>query len=241
MASSDDAKQVFPRAHILLEYLRILIWPMLVIIVAFAYRQDIMRVVDSREIKVGPVEVGRKLEDLKDKTKDELETVVARLERIEATATNTPDNVKRAIADVRTSVDAIQDNYTKEAQLIQQQIATPPVQLPIQAPLPPPPTAQTTITNEVQQLEEEGFRAIKERKLTEAIDAFAKAESISPSFHNVAEIRALLRSKREQLAGLDAEARKSEWKDVDRTILNKYSWGMPKRYRTELQRSVGQY
>jgi hypothetical protein len=241
MASSDDAKQVFPRAHILLEYLRILIWPLLVIMVAFAYRQDIMRVVDSREIKVGPVEVGRKLEDLKDKTKDELETVVARLERIEATATNTPDNVKRAIADVRTSVDAIQDNYTKESQLIQQQIATPPAPLPVQSPLPPQPADQTTVPNGVQQFEEAGFRAIKERKLTEAIDAFAKAESVAPSFHNVAEIHALLRNKHEQLAGLDPDAKKAEWKDVDRTILNKYSWGMPKRYRAELQRSVGQY
>ena len=130
MASSDDAKQIFPRAHILLEYLRTLIWPLLVIVVVFAYRQDIMRVVESREIKVGPVEVGRKLEDLNDKTKDELQTVAARLERIEGAATNAPDNVKRAIADVRTSVGAIQDNYSKEAQLIQQQIATPPVQSP---------------------------------------------------------------------------------------------------------------
>ena len=241
MASSDDAKQIFPRAHILLEYLRTLIWPLLVIVVVFAYRQDIMRVVESREIKVGPVEVGRKLEDLNDKTKDELQTVAARLERIEGAATNAPDNVKRAIADVRTSVGAIQDNYSKEAQLIQQQIATPPVQSPIQTPLPPQTAVQTAVSNEVQQFEEEGFRAIKERKLTEAIDAFAKAESISPTYHNVAEIHALLRDKRAELAGLDADARKSEWKDVDRTILNKYSWGMPKRYRAELQRSVGQY
>jgi hypothetical protein len=51
----------------------------------------------------------------------------------------------------------------------------------------------------------------------------SSAREVWPDYHNVAEIAAYLARAKATEAPLDA----ATWAAVDRTILTKYSWGMP--------------
>jgi hypothetical protein len=71
--------------------------------------------------------------------------------------------------------------------------------------------------------ERAGFEAILKRRLDAAIAAFESARALWPDYHNVAEIAAYLGRVKATEESLDA----ATWAAVDRTLLTRYSWGMP--------------
>jgi len=75
--------------------------------------------------------------------------------------------------------------------------------------------------------EQKGFDALASKDLETAIDAFTNAEQIWPTYHNVSEIRKLLEDNRTALAAAPKEVKSDAWTNVYRTLLSKYSWGMP--------------
>ena len=102
--------------------------------------------------------------------------------------------------------------------------------LPQQTALPPGPVQITPLqpaasarADEAAAFEQAGFEAILDRRLDDAIAAFEQAREVWPDYHNVAEIAAYLARAKATEAPLDA----ATWAAVDRTILTKYSWGMP--------------
>jgi hypothetical protein len=68
-----------------------------------------------------------------------------------------------------------------------------------------------------------GFDALLKRDIDAAIEAFKAAEAAWPTYHNVAEIRALLVDRKHRLDDPTSEA----WQDVYKSILTSFSWGMP--------------
>lgn len=72
-----------------------------------------------------------------------------------------------------------------------------------------------------------GFDFLVSKDAEAALQAFASAEKLWPSYHNVAEIRKLLEDNRAALGAAPREGRSEAWSNVYRTLISKYSWGMP--------------
>ena len=68
-----------------------------------------------------------------------------------------------------------------------------------------------------------GFDALLKRDIDGAIEAFKAAEAAWPTYHNVAEIKALLMDRKQRLEDPSSEA----WQDTYKSILRSFSWGMP--------------
>ena len=83
--------------------------------------------------------------------------------------------------------------------------------------------------------ERQGFEYILSNNIDGAIRAFAKAEKIWPTYHNVSEIRDLLESKRPSLGAASETERDRVWQEIYGEILSKYSWGMPSDVRTQIR------
>jgi hypothetical protein len=92
-----------------------------------------------------------------------------------------------------------------------------------------PPTTSTATQprEEAVDLEVKGFQFIVSKDVDAALEAFAKAEKLWPSYHNVAEIRKLLNDNRAALIAAPKEGKSPAWTNVYQTLLSKYSWGMP--------------
>ncbi|MDX6558554.1 MAG: hypothetical protein QOF72_1603 [Blastocatellia bacterium] len=92
-----------------------------------------------------------------------------------------------------------------------------------------PPVASTSGNPraEAANAELKGFDFLVSKDFEAAIQAFATAEKLWPSYHNVAEIRKLLEDNRANLAAAPREGKSEAWSNVYRTLTSKYSWGMP--------------
>jgi hypothetical protein len=82
--------------------------------------------------------------------------------------------------------------------------------------------------------ERAGFQAILDRRLEDAIAAFESAREVWPDYHNVAEIADYLAQVEATADPLDD----SDWAAIDRTILTRYSWGMPAQLRDSFRARV---
>lgn len=83
--------------------------------------------------------------------------------------------------------------------------------------------------------ETKGFMLLLAQDAPGALSAFAHAEELWPTYHNLQEIRALLRER--QAALVDPTAGGEAWKALYATILKHYSWGMAPE--TEQQFALG--
>jgi hypothetical protein len=75
--------------------------------------------------------------------------------------------------------------------------------------------------------EAKGFNALLNKDPQAALDAFSHAEKLWPSFHSVAEIKRLLQDNQAALMAAPKEGNSEVWVNFYRTLVSKYSWGMP--------------
>ena len=75
--------------------------------------------------------------------------------------------------------------------------------------------------------EAKGFNFLLNKDVQAALDAFSHAEKLWPSFHSVAEIKKLLQDNQAALLAAPKEGASDVWKTFYRTLVTKYSWGMP--------------
>jgi hypothetical protein len=99
------------------------------------------------------------------------------------------------------------------------------------APAPGLPTARA---EQAAAFERAGFEAILERRLDDAIRAFERAREAWPEYHNVDEIANYLARMQVTQGPLDA----ADWAAIERTMLTRYSWGMPVDLRDEFRARV---
>jgi hypothetical protein len=196
-----------------------------------------------RSVKVLGVEIGPAVAQLQETTEQELadlQALVTELQanyrrELEATRagaegsfeTPVSEETQEAAQAVETKLSSLRANLDRETQALRemtvQQALPRPTALspgPIQAPLPTAPTARA---DEAAAFERAGFEAILGRRLDDAIKAFESARAIWPDYHNVAEIGNYLARVKATEEPRDA----ADWAAIDRTILTRYSWGMP--------------
>jgi predicted phosphatase len=81
------------------------------------------------------------------------------------------------------------------------------------------------------QFEDEGFSYLLSKDIDNAINSFSKSENSYNGYHMVYDIAIYLNKNRNQLSSNNIE----NWKPVYNTILSKYNWKMPEKYKSKLE------
>jgi DNA repair exonuclease SbcCD ATPase subunit len=92
-------------------------------------------------------------------------------------------------------------------------------------------------TNNVGQLERDGFRYILDGKLEEARRSFGQAYQVYPTYHNVDEIyhRVLRQDLIQSYNSASASEQQSIQREIMGVIIKNYSWGMPEDLLNEMK------
>jgi hypothetical protein len=80
-----------------------------------------------------------------------------------------------------------------------------------------------------------GFDYLVSRNAEAALLEFENAEKLRPNYHNVAEIRKLLQENLAALTSAPKDGRSEAWTTFYKTVLAKYSWGMPDDIKSKLR------
>jgi len=228
------------RPEFILEAIKALVWPVLIIAGVLWLGSDFKEMLQSRTFKIGGVlEVGDQVSDkvnvLQDSLQQELLNQKASLEEILASSSD-PARVSDIARDALSRIDKTQTAVKKDIQQIQQTIpqtgrieAGKPIEIPDR------PDTSAKSPGMAKEWEMLGFQRLISRDVESAIQAFSSAENIWPDYHNVSEILQLLLSNREVLMNRESP----KWKDVYRKILTDYSWGMSQDVRRTMETIVG--
>ena len=188
------------RAEIILEYLKVLMWP-LIVVVGFAFYSDqFFEIIESREVDVFGLKIGNQVDEIASSYKAELEDLKAQMSEPDQSSLlrkveNIEANLERELAQVKLS--AIGEGTGSAAQTRSEQVA---------------------------RLERAGFVAMMNQNVGAAIAAFSAARTIWAGYHNVSEIEALLVKGESQLAAADNSL---AWQNLYQVVMAQYSWGMP--------------
>ncbi len=193
-------------ARVIHDYLKTLIWPLMLVGAFLLYEDNIIKQLENREVEFLGFKLGKSIDVFSDTTS----AALIELRQI-AVSTGADNEVLNKIAD-------IQKNINKELSSVKQQIASPGLL-----------KEQVDSRSQVADIERQGFEAILNKNSRLAIQKFATAEEIWPDYHNVSEIKRLLL---EQQATLNSS---SSWQQLRDTILEKYSWGMPNDIRVQFK------
>jgi len=215
------------RARLILDYIRTLLWPVILVMAVVAYKDDVFEILKEREIEVAGLRIGQRVSEVKTNFQAEMEDLRKVVEELAKAEGGTPDEEARAER-VLERISGLERNLQREFSQIEQQtvaVARPSTTATVQA---PEGREQAAV------LEGRGFEALLNKDVDEALSAFDQARAAWPDYHNVAEIGRLLRARRDELAAGSADA----WKDVYQTILTRYSWGMPTPVREQMRAEV---
>lgn len=226
---SDSGLSTHPTARLVLDYLRVLLWPALIVWAFLAFKADMLEILKTREIQVaGAFTIGKHIEDLSRNTQAELEDLRRLVAELQA-APQDPNRVRDVSDAVAASLEALKRDFSRE--VAQLRLAT-------NAPGVGAPSDRTTLPadprEQARELERLGFDQLLRRDLHGARKSFSGAVRAWPEYHNVAEIDRLLRVDRQGLAAGGDTA----WRELYRTILIRYSWGMPASAREAMQQAV---
>jgi capsule polysaccharide export protein KpsE/RkpR len=198
-------------AKLLHEYIKTLIWPVILLVVIFSYEKEVMGLLENREIdafglKIG-ARIGEQIKEFSANYDNELQDLRVAIE-------NTPNNeallkkINSIDKNVKRELEQVQ-NVSNNTDLIQD---------------------RTVSKFAAAAAERAGFEAILNRNVDVAISQFSSARQLWPDYHNVAELEKILRRKK---SSLNNEA---SWLALETLILQKYSWGMPNDIRVRFKR-----
>lgn len=226
---SDSEPNAHPTARLVLDYLRVLLWPALIVWAFLAFKGDMLETLKTREVEVaGAFKIGKQIEDLNRKTQAELEALRRLVAELQA-APQDPERVREVSDAVAASLEALERDFSRAVTQLRLETASPGAGAsPEQSALPADPREQA------RELEGIGFGQLLRRDLLAARKSFAGAARAWPEYHNVGEIERLLRSDRLELS----EGSDAAWLELYRTILTRYSWGMPASAREAMQQAV---
>ena len=213
----DDSGSRKDTSWLILEYVKTLMWPVVVLFIVVVYAADFREILRTREVDIGGVlRIGSAVENLNQELQAKLADLRELAKQVEPGASGV-----EAREQLETKITAIEENFTREAARIQT-VA---------------PAAQAAPAAQVASPEARASEA--ERREFDAIDgaiaAFSEAATIWPEYHNVSEIRDLLSRAKPTMESLPAGERRARWMDLQKTLLTRYSWGMPEDVRTALR------
>lgn len=220
--------------RLILDYLRALIWPVAVVVALIAYGPQIEEILAEREVDLFGLRIGERLHQIDVNVQQEIRDIRAQLVELR----QAPEAEKPAIAErLAAQVESLEANLGREIRQIRQEA-------PSAAPEPAPAPGQRPAAREsslptgelsAADYERQGFSALIDRDAPRALANFDAAWRAFPRYHNVEEIRNLLEQRLDELQDPDSRA----WQDVYRTILARYSWGMPPEARGAMRQEVG--
>lgn len=226
---SDSDPNAHPAARLVLDYLRVLLWPLLIVWAFLAFKGDMLEILKTREVEVaGAFKIGKHIEDLNRKTQAELDDLRRLVAELQA-APQDAERVREVSDAVAASLEALERDFGREVAQLRLETAGPGA---LASPEQAAPAADPR--EQARELERLGFEQLLARDLLGARKSFAGAARAWPEYHNVAEIERLLRGDRQGLS----EGSDAAWLDLYRTILTRYSWGMPATAREEMQQAV---
>ncbi len=216
------------RAELVLEAVKILLWPVLVIFAIIWFQADVVEILKSRTWKIGIIEVGDRIETLENTVQDELILQKDYLNKIQDNAGDV-DMVTAFAGQALNSLENAQSGVRKEIRTIQDAIPERGQPEPVSTQAPS--AAIAAEPSSAKGWEHLGFDRLVQKNIEDAIEAFTESEKLWPDYHNVSEIRRLLVDKRESLG----DKQSPEWSALYETILEKYSWGLPSGVRRQFQ------
>ncbi len=200
-------------ARLVLEYIKTLIWPVLLIVAILAYEKPIFDLLESREIDAFGLKIGSRIENISKNYETEIADLKTTIE------SGVTDNSR---TDLLIKIESINDNIKRDlSQVRNQTIASGSASS----------TEQFDSSNAAFH-ERRGFSAILEHDVRRAIESFSEARKAWPEYHNVAELERVLKQRELDLNNALA------WKELNQLILQKYSWGMPKDIRQRFKQSL---
>ncbi|MGS2718852.1 hypothetical protein ACVBE9_11805 [Eionea flava] len=194
-------------AKLLLDYIKTLIWPVILLVIIFSYEKEVVGLFENREIDAFGLKIGARIEDFSNNYENEIRALKAAIAKTE----NNDALIKK--------VEAIEKNASRELAQVQQSSTN----------------IKLIENRSVSKLaastaERAGFQAILDRNIDVAISQFQSARKIWPEYHNVAELEKVLSNNKQNLTNENA------WIDLEQLILQKYSWGMPEDIRRRFNR-----
>lgn len=226
------AKESHELAKIVLDYIRVFIWPLILVGGAFLFNEDIVKLINEREIKFAGLEIGSKITErinsVKENTKAEFEDIKKLFEELNVAKTKSPDIAPQIFDKISVKITALDKNIDKDVGRISQDFLV----------LYENPVKESSLINQQQDamaFESKGFQFLLNKDIEEAINAFAKAEELWPSYHNVWEIKQFLLSEKTRLLNRENTNNDLAWERVYVTLLSKYSWGMPDNFREKFR------
>jgi hypothetical protein len=200
------AEAMMEFAKLLHEYIKTLIWPVILLVVIFSYEDEVIGLLENREIDAFGLKIGARIEDFSNNYENELselKTAIQQtsndqtlLSKVETISRNTQSELAQ-LQEASTNLRSIKDRSV----------------------------SKIVVAN----AERAGFEAILNRNVNVAITQFAAARKAWPDYHNVAELEKVLRNKKSSLTN------EASWQDLEQLVLQKYSWGMPADIRAKFQ------
>lgn len=225
MASDDSGR--YALGHLILEYLRTFMWPVIALSVVLIFQDDVRRILENREVEVaGVVRIGPQIEQLEQQAREEIADIRALLQAQQAAEGDQPEVSEQVTADIENKLTNLSSALTRGVEQIQQTAPTADRRR-AQAPEAP----QQTRVQKVSAMERRGFLALLDRDVEAALTAFGEAFAEWPDYHNVSEIRKLLDRWKDELANRQS----SKWKELYRIVFTDLSWGMPSDLRPEFR------
>ena len=228
---ADDPTPPYALGRLILDYLRALLWPTVVLVLVLVYQDDVRTILQEREVDIFGLRIGERVAQIESQAMAEIEDIRLLLNERQAAAQG-GEATANLSADIEAKLDALARNLSREIAQVQATTPAPP-----EADPGPPPQTTPSRGERAAAAERRGFEALIERDLEAALDAFDEARRIWPEYHNVYEIGRLLRQRRDELQAASAQA----WPQLYRDILTDYSWGMPQDLRATLRAEAAAY
>ncbi|ALU45370.1 hypothetical protein [Pseudoalteromonas rubra] len=204
---NDHTEQKLAAYRLVLEYIKVFLWPAILILAFAVYGDKLFKIIEQREVDAFGLKLGKQIEDIS----SNYEAQIAQLKK-DIEASQEPATLLK-------KVDGIQVNLAKQLSSVKQTVLL---------------TETPTVPNrkaQVDQYERAGFNAILARDVSEALSQFSAAQAIWPDYHNVSEIKRLLSKQKNQLQ----DSQNTAWQAVFDTVLTQYSWGMPDDIRVQFR------
>jgi hypothetical protein len=226
MGTDEISKNGTPR--LVLDYIKVFMWPMVLLIVILFYKEDVSKILNERQIEIAGLKLGPRVAEIKENVQVELEDIRKLVKEIQSSSSES-SKVSSVSKDIITRIDGLNTGIDKEISLLRQEAGN--VQQSSKQNLP------TTSDNKsmARIWEAKGFEFLVTKDIDLAIDAFTKAEGFWGDYHNVAEIKRLLIKNRDKLIESKNTVEDGPWKHLYKTLLSKYSWGMPMDVRVKLR------
>lgn len=229
----ETERKDYPKARLLLDYLRTLSWPVVAIGILAIYGGDIRKMFTEREVEFpGGLRIGARIDDINNNLSDEVAEIRSLLGELQSSFDSAESEVAEEIEIKITSLEESVDRELNQIQQIVPGISAPATaDVQVQTPLP---LSREIGGQTAEDWEQRGFTALIERDIDAAISAFTNAYNLWPQYHNVSEIRKLLRRRRPEL---EDPANDAAWSLLYRSMLAQYSWGMPPEVRAAIRQA----